>query len=78
MKLLFILVAALLIYYIIQLISKSAANQTSRKKSDTASVETVQCRHCGVYLPRAEAVSSNDNFYCGPKHLEADKQTRDS
>ncbi|MES9857966.1 MAG: PP0621 family protein [Sedimenticola sp.] len=78
LKLLFTLAVIFLIYHLIQLISRHTAHKAPRKKPDTVSVEAVQCSHCGVYLPRAEAVSNDDHLYCCHKHLEADKQTRNS
>ncbi|MES9901078.1 MAG: PP0621 family protein [Sedimenticola sp.] len=73
-KLFIALAAAFLIYHLVQLI-KRGANKTSGQEPKAA-VDTVQCRHCGVYLPRSEAVGSDDELYCSSQHLEAHKEKR--
>lgn len=30
--------------------------------------EMVACAHCGVHLPRTDAVSDDRNLYCGDEH----------
>ena len=30
--------------------------------------DMVQCRHCGVHLPRSEAVTYRDDLYCSEEH----------
>jgi uncharacterized protein len=30
----------------------------------------VRCAHCGVYLPREEALTRADQWYCSQAHLE--------
>lgn len=30
----------------------------------------VRCAHCGVHLPRAEALADNNQWYCSRAHLE--------
>lgn len=39
-------------------------------KSDTArpSQDMVQCAHCGVHLPRPEALSEGGELYCSESH----------
>ena len=30
--------------------------------------EIVACAHCGLHLPRAEALAEAGHFYCSPEH----------
>jgi uncharacterized protein len=36
-----------------------------------AAGDLVRCAHCGVNLPRAEAVLAGDRIYCGEEHRRA-------
>jgi hypothetical protein len=38
---------------------------------EEATQEMVQCAHCGVYLPREEALSYGSRWYCGVLHRQA-------
>jgi len=35
---------------------------------DAAPEQMVNCGHCGLYLPRHEAVPQGDKFYCCVEH----------
>jgi len=30
----------------------------------------VRCAHCGIYLPRSEALMSNNHTWCSPEHAK--------
>jgi uncharacterized protein len=34
-------------------------------------VDSVQCAHCGLHLPREEALQHDEHYYCCRAHLEA-------
>ena len=37
--------------------------------------EMVRCAHCGVHLPRSEALPGRGGLYCGPAHrAEAERE----
>jgi len=38
-----------------------------------ASVEIVKCAHCGVHVPRSEAVGSGERFFCSKDHRDASR-----
>ncbi len=39
--------------------------------------DIVACRHCGLHLPRAEAVSSAAEVYCSEAHRRAAEERAD-
>lgn len=36
--------------------------------------DMVKCAHCGVNLPRSEAIYSGGDFYCTPEHQRIGKK----
>jgi uncharacterized protein len=36
--------------------------------------DMVKCAHCGVNLPRSEAIYSGGNFFCTPEHRQLGKK----
>jgi uncharacterized protein len=41
------------------------------KGSRPKAVDSVQCAHCGLHLPREEALQRGGTYYCSQAHLEA-------
>jgi uncharacterized protein len=41
---------------------------TQRPARGVAVDDMVACAHCGVHLPRADAVVDGDDLYCGEDH----------
>jgi uncharacterized protein len=41
------------------------------KPGKPKAVDSVQCAHCGLHLPREEAVQRGEQFYCSQAHLKA-------
>lgn len=41
----------------------------SRSPSPAAPQDMVECAHCGLHLPRAEAVDGEGRSYCSTEHL---------
>ncbi len=42
--------------------------RVDRKAAETASENMVNCGHCGLYLPRSEAVQEGNRFFCCAEH----------
>ncbi len=36
--------------------------------------DMVKCAHCGVNLPRSEAIYSGGDFYCTPEHQRSGRK----
>ncbi|MCG7868359.1 MAG: PP0621 family protein [Candidatus Thiodiazotropha taylori] len=58
------------IYLIIRhLVRQRSIDQTASR--EVKSVESVECAHCGLHLPKTEAVAKNGVHYCSKEHLIA-------
>ena len=58
------------LYLIIRHLVRQQRQQKVRRASSKA-VDSVQCAHCGLHLPREEALHRGDAFFCSQAHLEA-------
>ena len=72
MKTLLTLAALLLIYWIIrQQWRRLQGSATKQQKTEQSVKQMVPCAHCGLYLPKEEAIARNGMFYCCPEHRDA-------
>ena len=44
------------------------ADETGKPDTARSSQDMVQCAHCGVHLPRPEALSEGGELYCSESH----------
>jgi len=56
------------LYLIIRHLLSQRKPERPRK---TRSVDSVECAHCGLHLPRNEALRKGDLYYCNQAHLRA-------
>ncbi len=42
-----------------------------QKPREIRSVDSVSCAHCGLHLPREEALRDGDRYFCNEAHLRA-------
>lgn len=69
LKLLLLVVIVWLVYSLLKKYSRSVAGDEGSEPSASASPEDmVRCAHCGVHLPRSEAILSHDEFFCCEAH----------
>ncbi len=69
MNLIRLIVIALIIYLVLQIFKRWAAN----KKSATSTLEAtkmVRCEICQLHIPENEALQRAGKFYCSQEHLE--------
>jgi uncharacterized protein len=45
-------------------------NRPSRPAREQTVEDMVKCAHCGVNLPRSEAIYSGGDFFCTPEHKQ--------
>lgn len=51
----------------------SKPKKTSR--TEQTALPMVRCAHCGVHLPRDQALPHREHWYCSQAHLEQDSET---
>ena len=49
-------------------------NKPSTPARDQTVEDMVKCAHCGVNLPRSEAIYSSGEFFCTPEHQQLGKK----
>ena len=67
-KLLLLALGAWVIYRILKSYSRNV--EQDQESPPAASEDMVRCVHCGVHLPRSEAVVSQDKFFCNNEHRQ--------
>ncbi|SFK38651.1 uncharacterized protein SAMN05216302_100570 [Nitrosomonas aestuarii] len=71
-KLVFFLIIAVLVYWIIKTRTPEETETPDDDKAENATPksleEMVRCTHCGVHLPRSESVTSQGEFFCSNEH----------
>lgn len=64
-KLVFYLLLAALIYWLVR------ARHSSQKKDKSfaeVSEDMVRCAHCNIYLPKSESISQRGEYFCCKEH----------
>lgn len=73
LKILLLLVVGLIAYGILKKYSRSVEGPP-RHPEVKAPEDMVKCAHCGVNLPRSEAIFSKGEFYCSVEHQKLGQQ----
>jgi len=63
-KLLLIVIAAAVIYFLVT----GFARKRARSSAPPASETMVACAHCGLNIPRSEALEGSGRFFCSEEH----------
>lgn len=66
-KLLLLVIAAAVAYFLVTGFSRKRAKSEGLPPSETM----VPCAHCGVNLPRSEALEDAGRFFCSEEHRRA-------
>jgi len=69
MRILVLIAIGLLLYIII-----SNLLRKNRTSPTVMTEKMVKCSHCGIHIPKKEAVHSGDDFYCTQAHLDDHRQ----
>lgn len=69
MGLIRIIVIALIIYLLLQIFKRWAANKKSAS-SHSEETKMVRCKVCQLHIPENEAIQQAGDFYCSQEHLE--------
>jgi uncharacterized protein len=66
-KILFFVLAVLLVYWILKSYRKRVNRRATPPKTG-AGEDMVRCDHCGVHLPRSESLTTRGEFFCSADH----------
>lgn len=67
-KLLLIIVAALVVYFIVRSYQRNLQAPRKPPARTQGGEDMVRCAHCGVHLPRSESTLSAGEFFCSEEH----------
>jgi len=70
-RILFVLVLALALYFLWRVLQANKAKRSgasSPKSTPRAALAMVSCASCGLHLPRPDALTEGDRFYCSEEH----------
>ena len=74
-------VLALVVWLVVRMIQNAYRRASERGRAPTrarnAAGTMVRCAHCGVHLPREDALADSGRFYCSRGHLTADRHPGD-
>ena len=68
-KILLLAVMVWLLFQIIKRYSRSLQSRNDAKKRAEEAV-MVQCRHCGLHVPKEDSVTAQGQYFCSEKHRE--------
>lgn len=78
MTLIRILIIALVVWLLLRMIKNWANRNPSGQKGNKAQIETVvRCQHCGLHIPKHEAVETDNQYYCSQEHLRLHQENPD-
>ncbi|MDH5446376.1 MAG: PP0621 family protein [Gammaproteobacteria bacterium] len=71
MTLIRILLIALVAWLLLRMIRNWADRQKIARQKSTSELESiVPCHHCGLHIPKNEALESDNKYYCSQEHLQ--------
>jgi uncharacterized protein len=72
-KILLLIAIAYVVWALIRTYQRSLNNPSAQASKQTVE-DMVKCAHCGVNLPRSEAIYSAGHFFCTPEHQKLGKR----
>lgn len=67
LKILLLIAIGFIVFAIFKAYQRSL-QKTPPSARESAVEDMVKCAHCGVNLPRSEAILSGGDFFCTPEH----------
>ncbi|MGE5320022.1 MAG: PP0621 family protein [Hyphomicrobiaceae bacterium] len=68
-KILLLIIIGLVVYAVIRNYQRSLNKPSGTSREHTVE-DMVKCAHCGVNLPRSEAIYSGGEFFCTLEHRQ--------
>ena len=72
-KILLLIVIGFVVWGVIRAYQRSLIKPPAPRNEKSAE-DMVKCVHCGVNLPRSEAIYSGGDFFCTPEHKQLGKK----
>ena len=72
-KILLLIVIGFAVWSVIRAYQRSLGKPPASAREKTVE-DMVKCAHCGVNLPRSEAIYSGGEFFCTPEHRQLGKR----
>lgn len=70
MNLLRFLLIAVAVWLVISLVRRMLRQRSKDTLTDRTHADMVRCAHCGLHLPKPEALVQDGEFFCSRQHLE--------
>jgi len=64
----FVALGALVVWWLFGRVRRVEPRKGPKTKPAVGAEEMVACAHCGVHLPRTDAVTDDTHPYCGDEH----------
>lgn len=74
LKILLLIAIGFVVLAVIRTYQRSLNKPSASAKRETIVEDMVKCAHCGVNLPRSEAIYSGGDFFCTPEHKQLGKK----
>jgi uncharacterized protein len=68
-KILLLLAIGFVVWAVIRAYQRSLGKPSARTPEEAVE-DMVKCAHCGVNLPRSEAIYAGGDFFCTPEHRQ--------
>ena len=72
-KILLLIAIGFVVVGLFRAYQRSLGQPTAPRRDDVVE-DMVKCAHCGVNLPRSEAIYSGGEFFCTPEHRQLGKK----
>lgn len=72
-KILLLIAIGFVVLAVIRTYQRSLNKPTTSAREPVVE-DMVKCAHCGVNLPRSEAIYSGGDFFCTPEHKQLGKK----
>jgi uncharacterized protein len=72
-KILLLIAIGFVVLAVIRTYQRSLNKPTASAREPVVE-DMVKCAHCGVNLPRSEAIYSGGDFFCTPEHKQLGKK----
>ena len=72
-KILLLIAIGFVVLAVIRTYQRSLNKPSTPAREQTVE-DMVKCAHCGVNLPRSEAIYSGGEFFCTPEHQQLGKK----